>query len=262
MEPNQSANPTPTNEANNDQAKNTAQPSQSAGADNQGAASKGSSAGQQSADGKSWTEYANLQKVVDQLPQGVRDFCSNSWNQVGKSLGQVGDQVNKLSTTQKVAGAVALAGIGYLALRSGKSEKSSGIGSMYRGDSSKGSKKSQQGYRSSADSYTSASYNSFSSPSSRPDESKRMDRGPGHYGSSSFDRQNESRVGGSYQSGSSSQSPSSSSSGSSAKSSDYSSGANSASSSQSSSMSGRSMGYRGSSNTSPDSDELDLGAGV
>jgi hypothetical protein len=259
MESNESANPTPTNEAGNDQANTTSQPSQPSGADNQGAAAKGSDASQQPADGKSWTEYANLQKVVDQLPQGVRDFCSNSWSQVGKSLGQVGDQVNKLTTTQKVAGAVALAGIGYLALRSGKSEKSSGVGSMYRGDSSKGSKKSQQGYRSGGG-YSSASYNSFSSPSSRPDESKRMDRGPGQYGG--FDRQNETRVGGSYQSDSASQPSSGASSSAGSSSSDYSSGSNSANQNPSSSASGRSVGYRGSSNTSPDSDELDLGAGV
>ena len=60
-------------------------------------------------DGKSWTEFASLQKVVNQVPQGVRDLYTNSMN-----------QVNKLSTTQKVAGAAALVGLGYLAMRSGK----------------------------------------------------------------------------------------------------------------------------------------------
>ncbi|MDU0372650.1 hypothetical protein ACFPAF_19770 [Hymenobacter endophyticus] len=63
-----------------------------------------------STNGKNWLEYAGLQKVVDQLPQGVRDLVPNSV-----------EQFNKLSTTQKIAGAVALAGLGYLALRSGKS---------------------------------------------------------------------------------------------------------------------------------------------
>ncbi|WP_055562776.1 hypothetical protein [Hymenobacter sp. AT01-02] len=111
-----------------------------------------------------------MQKVVDQLPQGVRDFCSNSWNKVGN-----------LSTTQKVAGVAALAGLGYLALRSGKSSgkaKSKGASATYRG--------AQQTYRSGA--YTSAS---------QADDSRRMDRGPGQW--SGFDRQNENRVGGSYQ---------------------------------------------------------------
>ncbi|QJX48990.1 hypothetical protein HMJ29_19585 [Hymenobacter taeanensis] len=253
MESNQSANSTSSREGGNNQANNTAQPSQSSGADNQGTAAKGSSE-QQPADGKNWMEYANLQKVVEQLPQGVRDFCTNSWSQMGKSLGQVGDQVNKLSTTQKVAGAVALAGIGYLALRSGKADKPSGIGSMYRGNSSKGNKKSQRGYR--AGSYSSASYNSYSSPSdSTTHDSRRMDRAPGQYGE--LARQNASRAGGSYQSGSSNLSSSSygSSAGSKA-SSDYSS---TSESQKPSSMSSRGMSYRSSSSSN---DELDLGAGV
>ncbi|TGD79554.1 hypothetical protein [Hymenobacter wooponensis] len=248
MEPNESANPT--NEAGNDQAQHNAQPSQPSGADNQGAAANGS-AGQQSSDGKSWTEYANVQKVVEQLPQGVRDFLNNSWSQVGKSLGQAGDQVNKLTTTQKVAGAVALAGIGYLALRSGKSSKSSGMGSMYRGDSSKGSNKSQKGYRSGSGSYSSASYNSYSAPSGSTDESSRLDRGPGHY--SSFDRQNESRVGGSYQSGSGNSSAGSGS---------QSSFGSSSSAGNQSSSSNRSEGYRGTSGKFSDSEESDFGSGV
>lgn len=54
-------------------------------------------------------EFASLQKLYHQLPQSVRDTCTTCWN-----------GVNKMSTPQKVASAAALAGLGYLALRSSK----------------------------------------------------------------------------------------------------------------------------------------------
>lgn len=148
------------------------------------------STGQKSADGKNWMEFASLQKVVDQLPQGVRDFCTNSWTQAGKGLTQVGEQVGKMSTVQKVAGAAALAGIGYLAMRSGKKSAShaSGPYKPYRGESS--------AYRSPEKSYYGSSYSS----SARSDNSRRMDMGPGS--NNSFDRQNATRAGGTYSSGS------------------------------------------------------------
>ncbi len=56
-------------------------------------------------DGKSWTEFAGLQKLAKQLPQGVRDACTTCLS-----------QVNQLNTAQKVA-AVAGIGLGYLAFR-------------------------------------------------------------------------------------------------------------------------------------------------
>jgi hypothetical protein len=147
------------------------------------------STGQNSADGKSWMEFASLQKVVDQLPQGVRDFCTNSWSQAGKSLNQVGEQVGKMSTVQKVAGAVALAGIGYLAMRSGKKSAShvSETYKPYRGESStyRSPEKGSYGY----------------SSSTRTDNSRRMDMRHSAE-TSSFDRQNATRVGGTYSSGS------------------------------------------------------------
>ena len=55
-------------------------------------------------DGHSWMEFAHLQKLYSQLPQAVRNTCATCRN-----------AVNKLSTTQKVAGATALAGLSYLA---------------------------------------------------------------------------------------------------------------------------------------------------
>jgi hypothetical protein len=240
MEPNQSANSNPTHDANASGAGQSGNNSQPSGADNQGAASQGSSAGQQSSsDGKNWMDVANLQKLVDQLPQGVKDFFTNSWSQVGKSAGQVGGQFNKLTTTQKVAGVAALAGIGYLALRSGKSSEKS-YGKSYRG----GSKKGKQSYRSGSGHYSSSGQGQ--------DDSHRMDRGPGNY--ASFDRQNETRSGGSYQpnSGGSSSSYGSGD--------DYSSG--SANTGSGSSISDRSTGYRGTSGNFTNSDGSDFGSGV
>ncbi|GAB2786192.1 hypothetical protein GCM10027175_25910 [Hymenobacter latericoloratus] len=186
-------------------------------------------------------EQAGIQKIVDQLPQGVREFLPNSW-----------EQINKLSTTQKVAGVVALAGLGYLATRSGKSSKKI-KGVSYYGDSAQ-AQRPNQNYRSGSQVHPSG----YSSSSSQVDESRRMDKGPNRsasssssYGSSSFDRQNENRVGGSYNSGNS----------------DYSSGFssgydsdNKSSGSSSSSMAGRSQGYRGSSSSS--SDDSDYASGV
>jgi hypothetical protein len=133
MEPNQAntsgADHGSTDAPTSNQAEATATQTSGSAASNStagGSQTSGSTAGggqgsnSNSADGKSWMEFANLQnlqKLTDQLPQGVRDFCTNSWSQVTT-------QVNKMSTTQKVAGAVALVGLGYLALRPGKSNSS------------------------------------------------------------------------------------------------------------------------------------------
>ncbi|MBX0289161.1 hypothetical protein K3G63_01855 [Hymenobacter sp. HSC-4F20] len=187
---------------------------------------------------KNWLEQAGIQKIVDQLPQGVRQFLPNSW-----------EQINKLTTTQKVAGAVALAGLGYLATRSGKSGgKSSKKKGNYYSDSTE-SQRPNQNYRSGSQVHPS-NY----STSSHVDESRRMDKGPNRdagassaYGVGGFDRQNENRVG-SYNSGAS----------------DYSSGFSSGydsdnSSAGSSSKAGRSQGYRG---TSSSSDDTDFASGV
>ncbi|WP_139921073.1 hypothetical protein [Hymenobacter sp. DG01] len=239
MEPNQSA--TPTNEAAGSSAADQPQNSQqnAGNQQNAGADSSNKSSEQQSSGGaKNWMEQAGIQKIVDQLPQGVREFLPNSW-----------EQINKLSTTQKVAGVVALAGLGYLATRSGKSGKKM-KGVSYYGDSAQ-AQRPNQNYRSGSQVHPS----SYSSSNSQVDESRRMDKGPNRgassssaYGSSGFDRQNENRVGGSYNSGNSGKS-------------DYSSGFssgydsdNKSSDSSSSSMAGRSQGYRGSSSSSDDSD--------
>ncbi|UOG73135.1 hypothetical protein MTX78_13475 [Hymenobacter tibetensis] len=197
MEPNQSG--TPTNEAGGDQPQNAQQPSSTNSTTSGAPTSNTSNAtGQQSADSQNWKELANpqnLQKVVDQLPQGVKDFFANSWSQVGKTWGQVGGQVNKMSTTQKVAGAAALVGIGYLAMRSGK-KSSSKSASRY-----KSSPSTTPAYQRHEQNYS----GSGSSASARPDESRRMDRGPGHWNSGSgFDRENASRTGGTYSSDASS----------------------------------------------------------
>ena len=190
MEPTQSANSTADNQDQNDQ------PTASTSAETSGsAASKTSNGtGQRSADAKDWTEYADPQKVVDQLPQGVRDFFTSSWAQVGKTWEQVGGQVNKMSTTQKVAGAAALVGIGYLAMRSGKlSKKESG-----RYKSSPSTNRSYQ--RPEQNYYSGTGYSSsgqYYSAGSQPDTSRRMDMGPSS-DASSFDRENVSRSGGSY----------------------------------------------------------------
>jgi hypothetical protein len=219
MEPNESVNPTPTNEAGQNQPKQPAQPS---GADNQGAASHGSEAGQKPADGKNWMEYAGLQKVVDQLPQGVRDFCTNSWGQMGKSLGQV----NKLTTSQKVAGVVALAGIGYLATRS--SGKSSKKGQKYRG-TMPDYQEPQQSYRSGSGHYSSAG--------AQPAGSSRANQNNNPW-ETSFDRQNQARAGGNYQSA-----PASTDA-------DFGSGTTASSAGSAN----RSVGYRGSSSPLADTD--------
>lgn len=129
-----------------------------------GSTTGGQGSNSHSADGKSWTEFANLQnlqKLTDQLPQGVRDFCTNSW-------GQVTTQVNKMSTTQKVAGAVALVGLGYLALRPGKSKSSR--------------KQSRKNYGSSwDDTYRGSAYGS--STGSRYGSGSHGNSGSGSYGS-------------------------------------------------------------------------------
>lgn len=214
MEPNESATPSPTTSQGGVSATNQAQPSAQTASAAQGAQHAGTSSDQKSADGKNWIEYANLQKVVEQLPQGVRDFCSNSWN-----------QVTKMNTAQLVAGAVALAGIGYLATRtSGKSAKK---GKKYRG-TMPDYQRPQQSYRSEG--------RYSSSTGSQHSDSRRMDRGPGHW-NSSFDRQNQERAGGSYQSGPGSTSPDA----------DFGSGTSSGSSY-------RSTGYRGSSGSLADTD--------
>ena len=175
-------------EATSDQSSGTTAGSAKTGASTAGASTTGttttgastagasqSSGNTNSGDGKNWMDFANpqnLQKIVDQLPQGVRDFCTNSWNQVNT-------QVGKMSTTQKVAGAVALVGLGYLALRPGKSK------------SSRGSSKKNKNYRGSWDStYRGSSYGSSTGARS----------GSG-YGSSYGD-QEQSRSGASYDSGS------------------------------------------------------------
>ncbi|HEX8427957.1 hypothetical protein [Hymenobacter sp.] len=202
MEPTQSAG-----SSASDQDQNT-QPTASASAETSGSATSDTSngTGQSSSDSKNWMDMANpqnLQKVVDQLPQGVRDFFTNSWSQVGKSWNQAGSQLGKMSTTQKVAGAAALVGIGYLAMRSGKSSKkasgrykSSGSSSYqhpeqnyYSGRGYTGSGSTGSGYASSGQYYSSGS---------RPDASHRMDMGPSSSSDASFDRENVSRVGGSY----------------------------------------------------------------
>ncbi|WP_375434029.1 hypothetical protein [uncultured Hymenobacter sp.] len=191
MEPTQSAN-----SSASDQDQNT-QPTASTNAETSGSTASDTSngTGQRSADSTDWSDLANLQKVVDQLPQGVRDFFSNSWNQVGKTWGQVGGQVNKMSTTQKVAGAAALVGIGYLAMRSGKSSKKEA--GRYRSSPS-----TSHSYQAPEQNYSSRSgYSSsgqYYSAGSRPDTSRRMDMGPNPDAGASFDRQNVSRSGGSY----------------------------------------------------------------
>lgn len=118
------------------------------------------------ADGKNWLEYAGLQKVVDQLPQGVRDIVPNSV-----------EQFNKLSTTQKIAGAVALAGIGYLALRPGKAGSKGqpeDSGRAYRGGNA---------YQPTSQPWGSA--NREYGNGTRSDESKRTDRDPGYWNENS-----------------------------------------------------------------------------
>ncbi|GAB3236996.1 hypothetical protein GCM10027346_27970 [Hymenobacter seoulensis] len=172
-------------------------------------------------------EQAGLQKVMDQLPQGVRDFLPNSW-----------EQINKWSTTQKVAGAVALAGIGYLALRSGKSSKSDKYSDRYAGGSGT-PRGSSSDYGHSEQKY-SAGNKPYGSYNSQSDSSRRSDMGSGSSSTSGFDRENQSRAGGSYQSGNSGKSSGTSSS------SGYGSGSGST---NQSSMANRSTGYRGSSSS-------------
>ncbi|MDF7811995.1 hypothetical protein [Hymenobacter sp. YC55] len=178
-----------------DQNQNT-QPTASTSAETSGsAASKTSNGtGQRSTDSTSWTEYANPQKVVDQLPQGVRDFFTNSWAQVGKSWDQAGQQIGKMSTTQKVAGAAALVGIGYLAMRSGKSSKKESGRYKSSPSTNRSYQRPEQNY------YSGTGYSSsgqYYSAGSRPDTSRRMDMGPSA-DASSFDRENVSRSGGTY----------------------------------------------------------------
>ncbi|WP_226267977.1 hypothetical protein [Hymenobacter pini] len=125
-------------------------------------------------DGKSWTEYAGLQKIVNQLPQGVRDFCANP-----------AEQFNKLSTTQKVAGAVALAGLGYLAFNSNKGKKAS---SRYDKSSYKSPKSATAGQRPWGSAQrTTQSYRAGSFPArpsgNTPDAGRRLDQGPGWWNS-------------------------------------------------------------------------------
>lgn len=178
-----------------DQNQNT-QTAASTNAETSGSAASDTSngTGQRSSDGKSWMEYANLQKVVDQLPQGVRDFCTNSWTQVGKSWGQAGQQIGKMSTTQKVAGAAALVGIGYLAMRSGKSSKKESGRYKSSPSMNRSYQRPEQNY------YSGSGYSSsgqYYSAGSQPDTSRRMDMGPSS-DASSFDRENVSRSGGTY----------------------------------------------------------------
>ena len=193
MEPTQSAGSSAP-----DQDQNT-QPTASTNAETSGSATSDTSngTGQRSADGKSWMEFANLQKVVEQLPQGVRDFCTNSWTQVTKTWDQAGGQIGKMSTTQKVAGAAALVGIGYLAMRSGKSSKKSA--GRYKSAGRSSYQRPEQNY------YSGSGYSSsgqYYSAGSQPDTSRRMDMGPSSDNSSSFDRENVARSGGSYSTGS------------------------------------------------------------
>ncbi|UOQ77595.1 hypothetical protein MUN84_02580 [Hymenobacter sp. 5516J-16] len=226
MEPTKSA--TPTNEAAGSSAADQPQNAQqNAGTQQKSGAESTSNASnqQQSGGAKNWMEQAGLQKIVDQLPQGVREFLPNSW-----------EQITKLTTTQKVAGAVALAGLSYLAVRSGKSsDKPSGksgnkYGSKYAGSTE--SQRPNQNYRSG-----SRVHPSDYSTSSHVDESRRMDKGPNRNTGASFDRQNENRVG-SYNSDGSTYSSGS----------DY---------NDHSASSGRSTGYRGTSGSSSD-----FGSGV
>ncbi|GGG62378.1 hypothetical protein [Hymenobacter glacieicola] len=231
MEPTKSA--TPTNEAAGSSAADQPQNAQQNAGTQQtsGADTSGNTSNQQSGGAKNWMEQAGLQKIVDQLPQGVREFLPNSW-----------EQINKLTTTQKVAGAVALAGLGYLAMRSGKSsDKSYGkSGGKYRGSygGSAESQRPNQNYRSG-----SRVHPSDYSTSSHVDESRRMDKGPNRSTGASFDRQNENRVG-SYNSDGST----------------YSSGAGLSDSD--SSMGSRSTGYRGSSSGGSNLSGSDFGSGV
>ncbi|WP_139252436.1 hypothetical protein [Hymenobacter psychrotolerans] len=161
MEPNQAATPgTTMGGTTPGQSQNSSQPDTGTKQTTQSSSSAGSSSQkQQPADSKNQTESAGLQQLLDQLPQGVRDFCTSSWSQIGK-----------MSTTQKVAGAAALAGLGYLALRSGKSASPKVYDKPYRG--------SGKGYQSTSPADSRAGY------------------------SGGLDRQNESRAGGSYQAGS------------------------------------------------------------
>jgi len=72
-----------------------------------------------------WLDFVGLPKIVDRLYQGVCSFGATSRDQVGK-----------LSTAQKVAGAVALAGVGYLVLKASKSKMRAayrGSGTGYQG---------------------------------------------------------------------------------------------------------------------------------
>jgi hypothetical protein len=60
---------------------------------------------------KKWIEDTHIRETVDQLPQSVKDWSSRAATRVGS-----------LSTTQKVVGgAILAAGLGWLALRKGKS---------------------------------------------------------------------------------------------------------------------------------------------
>lgn len=207
MEPNHSTGPSPTNGAGDAQA--SAQQTTSDAQNAQGSTGNGSS-GQKSG-GNNWIENVDLKKVMDQLPQGARDFFNNPM-----------EQVKKMNTTQLVAGALALAGIGYLAMRSGKSSDSGT--SWKKGKKNRGSMPDYQ----------------------RPQQSYRS--GSGHYsdvgsqfGSSSFDRQNQSRAGGSYQQGT----------GSSSADADFGSGSHSSSSYGDN----RSRGYRGTSGNLADTEK-------
>ena len=65
--------------------------------------------------GKKWIEDSGVLNNVNQLPQSVKDWGSRTLS-----------RVNELSTTQKVVGgAILAAGLGWLALRKGKSAGSS-----------------------------------------------------------------------------------------------------------------------------------------
>jgi hypothetical protein len=64
--------------------------------------------------GKKWIKDSGVLDNVNQLPQGVKDWGSRALS-----------RVNELSTTQKVVGgAILAAGLGWLALRKGKSSSS------------------------------------------------------------------------------------------------------------------------------------------
>ncbi len=64
--------------------------------------------------GRKWIEDSGVLNSVNQLPQSVKDWSSRAATRVGD-----------LTTTQKIVGGALLAvGIGYLATRKGKSEKS------------------------------------------------------------------------------------------------------------------------------------------